>query len=378
MTDQLQLSQFLSTNISLSRLEIIVIDVPQKETFVSAIGVRSSRKALIIKWINNNGVIGYGECSCRPDPFYSHEYVDGAVQVVKDFMFPQLGVANKYKDVLNALSKIRGWNFTKAAIEFAMNDAIRRESGQGILETTGLNRIKSVPVGISMGLFDSRDQLTKKLAEIARLNYQRLKFKISPGYDDDSILAELASLPHANISFDANGSFKDDSFVLLDRFAELGHVIEQPFPPGELFLHQEYLKQYRPFKLCLDEDIESYGNLVSLALQMDEVNIKPGRVGGLYNSLKMIEYCHRHGLNAWIGGMFETGIGRSQNLQVATLLPAARAHDLSPSSRYFAKDVLVKPITMDNGHIAADNFMNIDIDEDALAAMTTDKIVLNK
>lgn len=378
MTDQLQLSQFLSTNISLSRLEIIVIDVPQKETFVSAIGERKSRKALIIKWVNNNGVIGYGECSCRPDPFYSHEYVNGAVQVMNDFIFPLLGEVDTYQDVLNALSKIRGWNFTKAAIEFAMNDAIRRETGQGIIEATGLDQIKSVPVGISMGLFESRDQLTNKLAEIESLNYQRLKFKISPGYDDESILSELATLQQANISFDANGSFTDDSFALLDRFAALGHVIEQPFPPGELFLHQEYLKQYRPFKLCLDEDIESYGNLVSLALLMDEVNIKPGRVGGLYNSLKMIGYCHRHGLNAWIGGMFETGIGRAQNLQVAALLPQSRAHDLSPSSRYFAKDVLIKPITMDNGHIAADNFMNIDIDEDALASMTTDKIILSK
>jgi len=378
MTDQLQLSQFLSTNISLARLEVIVIDVPQKETFVSAIGERTSRKALIIRWVDKNGVIGYGECSCRPDPFYSHEFVDGAVQVVKDFIFPQLDKAKTYLDALNALSKIRGWNFTKAAIEFAMNDAIRRETGQGIIEATGLKQIKSVPVGISMGLFRSRDHLAKKLAEIDRLNYQRLKFKISPGYNDESILSELGTLTQANISFDANGSFRDDSFVLLDRFAELGQVIEQPFPPGELFLHQEYLKKYRPFKLCLDEDIESYGNLVSLALQMDEVNIKPGRVGGLYNSLKMIEYCYRHGLNAWIGGMFETGIGRAQNLQLAALLPEARAHDLSPSSRYFAKDVLIKPITMDNGHIAADNFMNIDIDEDVLAEMTTDNIILNK
>ena len=76
--------------------------------------------------------------------------------------------------------------------------------------------------------------------------------------------------------------------------------------------------------------------------------------------------------------MFETGIGRAQNLQVAALLPQSRAHDLSPSSRYFSKDVLVNPITMDNGYIEADNFMNISIDESALASMTVDKIILEK
>ena len=95
MINQLHSSQFLSTNISLSRLELIVIDVPQKETFVSAIGERTSRKALIVKWVKNNGIIGYGECSCRPDPFYSHEYVDGAVQVIKDFIFPKIKLGRR-------------------------------------------------------------------------------------------------------------------------------------------------------------------------------------------------------------------------------------------------------------------------------------------
>lgn len=356
----------------------MTIDMPQKETFVSAIGERTSRKALIVKWVNNNGIIGYGECSCRPDPFYSHEYVDGAVQVIKDFIFPLLVLAGTYQDVLKALDKIRGWNFTKAAIEFAMNDAIRRGSGQGIIEASGLEQLKSVPVGISLGLFDSADNLVKKVAEISDLNYHRLKFKISPDYDDEAILAALATLQHNNISFDANGSFTEDSFALLNKFAGLGHIIEQPFPPGEMFLHREYLKQYRPFKICLDEDIASYGNLVSLVLQMDQVNIKPGRVGGLYNSLKMIEYCQKHGLDAWIGGMFETGIGRAQNLQMAALIPDAKAHDLSPSSRYFVKDVLFKPISMDNGFIKADDFMNVSVDEQALDSMAIDKFILRK
>ena len=76
--------------------------------------------------------------------------------------------------------------------------------------------------------------------------------------------------------------------------------------------------------------------------------------------------------------MFETGIGRAQNLQLAALLPNAKAHDLSPSSRYFSRDVLVQPVTMENGFIAADNFMNIEIDEEALRSMTTAKIMLTK
>ena len=153
MTNKLLIDKFLKSNISLSKLELLVIDVPQKETFVSAIGERKSRKALIIRWVNKNGISGYGECSCRPDPFYSHEFVDGAIQVIKEFIFPLITKAQTYEDVLRSLEKIRGWNFTKAAIEFAMNDAIRRETGTGILEAAELEQIALVPVGISIGLF---------------------------------------------------------------------------------------------------------------------------------------------------------------------------------------------------------------------------------
>jgi O-succinylbenzoate synthase len=367
------INQFIQTSISLKNLELIVIDVPQKEAFTSAIGTRESRKALIIKWTNLNDVVGWGECSCRPDPFYSHEFVHGSVEIIKEFIFPLLIECNTYADVLNAMDKVRGWHFTKAAIEFAMNDVIRRETGTGIIESSEIAPLQMVPVGISMGLFESVSRLKEKIAEISDDNYQRLKFKISKGYNNPEILNYISELEYTNISFDANGSFTPVSFPLLDRFARMGHIIEQPFPPTDNYLHKEYLSSFTPFQVFLDEDIESYGNLLNLAGIMDEVNIKPGRVGGLYNSLRMIDFCDENNLDAWIGGMFETGIGRAQNLQLAALLHDAKAHDLSPSSRYYAKDIIDNPVTMKNGFIDKSYFSNIEVDENALYEMTIER-----
>lgn len=373
--NRVQLEKFLETPVSLDKLELLVVDVPQHEIFKSAIGERRSRKALVIVWTNKNGIRGYGECSCRPDPFYSHEYVDGAVQVIKDFIYPLLTTAISYQEVLVILDKIRGWNFTKAAIESAMNDVIRRETGQGIIEASGLPQLDKVPVGVSLGLFDTTEGMEAKVAEAIEQKYQRLKFKISPDYTDDKILAILSEVK-GNVSLDANGSFKKNNFKSLSQFADMGFIIEQPFPPTEMYLYKEYLKSYEEFRICLDEDIESYGNLISLHREMDEVNIKPGRVGGLYTSLKMITYCQEHDLDAWVGGMFETGIGRAQNLQIAALLHGAKAHDLSPSSRYFSRDVVEEPIVMDDGFINSKFFINIEPDIEALESMTVDKLVL--
>lgn len=376
--NQESLNNFLKSELSLDRIELLIVEVPQKTIFRSAIGERKARLALIIKWCDSNGTVGYGECSCRPDPFYSHEFVNGATNVIKQFLFPLIRDVESYGDLLLAMHRVRGWNFTKAAIEFAANDVIRNSTGKGILEISGITPIDKVPVGISLGLFDNTEKLLSKLDELKDSGYQRLKFKITKGYNDAELLKAFAEIDHPNVAFDANGAFDASGFDDLSSFAELNRIIEQPYPPSALYLHQEYIENHKDFMICLDEEVESYGNLVSNTLHMRQLNIKPGRVGGLWNTLKMIEYCNKHGIDTWIGGMFETSIGRALNLQVASLLPEAKAHDLSPSSRYFERDLVTRPIAMNNGFIARSEYENISIDEDAIADLLVEKITLKK
>lgn len=371
------IEQFLQNPVTLQTLEIRIVDVPQKEVFRSSIGDRQSRQAIILRWLDRDGNEGFGECSCRPDPFYSHEFVTGAVQVLSAYIFPLIKTASTYSEVIAQMAKVRGWNFTKAAIEFALNDLVRRKTGIGILESSGLYSLDQVPVGISLGLFDSVNDLRSKLDEVALQQYRRLKFKIAENYNAPGILNEFAAIDHPYIAFDANGAFTPASFDLLNQFAGMGRIIEQPYAPGALYLHQQYLGEgYADFRVCLDEEVESYGHLVSNSLQMQQLNIKPGRVGGLLTTLKMIDFCNEQGIDTWIGGMFETGIGRAQNLQVAALLPNAKAHDLSPSSRYFEDDLLQTPIEMEQGYIPSRYFENPEIDQGTLDRLTTEKITL--
>lgn len=369
-------TKFINTEVSLHKLELVVIELPQIKPFRSAIGIRNSRKALIVKWHTKEGVIGYGECSCRPDPFYSHEFIDGAINVIQEFIFPLLKNVTTYYKVLAALSKIRGWNFTKAAVEFAMNDAIRRTSGKGILEAWERPRLDKVPVGISMGLFEDGISMAKSIEEAEKEGYTRLKFKINPAYASPSILKSLAGSNHPNLSFDANGSFTENDFDALEQFAKLGHMIEQPFAPGSSYLKNEFENNYSNLIVCFDEEIETLGQLIDQKENQLELNIKPGRVGGLYATIEMMEYCFAQRIPAWIGGMFETGIGRAQNLQIASFLTEAKAHDQSPSNRYFKKDVLQTPIEMEDGIIEKNYFLNPEIDETAFEELIISKSIL--
>ena len=346
--------------------------MPQKSTFRTAIGVRTVREALIVEIVSKDGLIGYGECSCRPDPFYSHEFVDGAAALIQKFIAPQLANGSSYQDLLNINGRIRGWHFAKSAVEFSFNDNLRRRTGTGLIEHVNMPSVDQVPVGISLGLFDDADTLISKASEAINEGYKRIKFKISPTYSDPSVLAAIAELRFDNISLDANGSFDMGDFALLNTFASMGYMIEQPFAPGDQYLMKEYDEGgYAPIKLCLDEEIESLGVLKSYKDPLAEDNIKPGRVGGLLATLNMIQYCKAANISAWIGGMFETGIGRALNLQVASLLVDAKAHDQSPSNRYFKQDVLKQQIVLTDGLIQRSAFGDVEVDTDVLDNLTT-------
>ena len=155
-------------------------------------------------------------------------------------------------------------------------------------------------------------------------------------------------------------------------------MIEQPFAPGSSYLKNEFEKNHSNLNVCFDEEIETLGQLIDQKKNQSELNIKPGRVGGLYATIEMMEYCFHNKIPAWIGGMFETGIGRAQNLQIASFLIMAPAHDQSPSNRYFKKDVLTDSIEMENGVIHSDYFMKPVVDDLSFSDLTiSESILLN-
>ena len=58
------------------------------------------------------------------------------------------------------------------------------------------------------------------------------------------------------------------------------------------------------------------------------INIKPGRVGGHRESIRLHDLCAAHGIPVWHGGMLESGIGRAAQHSPgdAAQLHAARRH----------------------------------------------------
>lgn len=340
-----------TTSISLQNLQLILLDVPQKEQFVSGIGKRNSRKTLIVKWSDKEGRIGYGECSCRPDPYYSAEFLDGVVLMIQRFVIPQLQSSQTYFEILHILQKIRGWNFAKSAIEAAAYDILQQQTNHSLFDTLPIQPISKIPSGISMGIYTDKNEMKKAVQKNIAAGYRRLKFKISPNANTryfDFINPVLFD-SNVVISFDANGSFSHKDLDNFGYFVNTYNtVIEQPFSPSRFDVYLAAKRKYPNLKVCWDEEVKSIGDVIKLHKLgvLDELNLKVGRVGGITNSIEILQYCHKHQIPCWIGGMFETGVGRLLNLQFASYLPKAAAHDLSPSQRYFVQDIIDPDVKM--------------------------------
>jgi O-succinylbenzoate synthase len=196
-----------------------------------------------------------------------------------------------------------------------------------------------------------------------------VKLKIMPGADLPWVAAVRAALPDAVISVDANAAYRledADHLAGLDQFALA--MIEQPLETEDLRRHAE-LQRRLATPLCLDESITSAARAEdALALGSARiVNIKPGRVGGHASARAIHDVCARQGIPVWCGGMLESGIGRAHNVALASLDNFSLPGDLSPSARYWARDVVTPEWTM-----SPDGLVRVPLDRPGLG-VTVDR-----
>jgi O-succinylbenzoate synthase len=355
--------------LSFENLEILEAWLPLREPFSSALGDREFRQALLFRWTDREGHWGIGECSSRPDPYYNGEFTSGIVELLRHYIVPSLSDVQELADLRNRLQRLRAWRFTRGAILDAAIDLLERRGYRHPLSESGV-ALDRVPVGISIGLSPSLDIGIERARSAIAKGYRRLKFKVAPGDQQQIVLETVSAIPETPILIDANGSLDATHIPWLASLP--GHVtIEQPFDPSRMDLLSVLRSKAPRIRVCLDESIEHLGDLWSaLSLGVtDEVNLKPGRVGGVFEALAIRDACLSAGIAVWVGGMFETGVGRALNLRFAARIQGAVAHDLSPSSRYFEHDIVTEPARMDpTGHVTVtDN--PVEIDSVALATV---------
>lgn len=330
--------------------------LPLKHFFETSFGRIENRQVLLLT-VHCEGVDGWGECVAGEAPFFSSEWIETAWVTVREFLAPMLigKEVSEARTSAGLMSRVRGHNMAKAALENALWDAEANAKRQPLWKLLGGTR-KEIDCGVSIGIQDSHQQLLDKIETELAAGYQRIKVKVKPGWDLDVLAKIRKRWPKILLSCDANSCYRPNDVAHLKQFDQFDLLmIEQPLWHDDIFQHAKLQRELKT-AICLDESIRNARDAEG-AIELGAcriVNIKVGRVGGFSEAIAVHDACQRSRIPVWCGGMLETGIGRSHNIALSTLPNFSLPGDVSASERYWTEDVVDPEIIVtERGTIAA-------------------------
>jgi O-succinylbenzoate synthase len=202
------------------------------------------------------------------------------------------------------------------------------------------SRKAKVEVGISIGIQAQTDDTLKRIESALAEGYRRIKLKIKPGRDVEDLRRVRAAFPKAVIMADANSAYTlSDTDMLRDLDGLNLLMIEQPLAYDDIYDHSR-LQALLLTSICLDESLHTLRDvkLMHLVHAGRIVNLKPQRVGGLFESVAIHDYCAAKTIPLWVGGMLECGVGRAVSMALASLPGVMLPSDLSATRRYYNPD----------------------------------------
>lgn len=365
--------------IQLDRITLREIRLRLREPFRISSGLVDERRILLLELHDASGAVEWSECVAGEQPNYSAETIDTAWLAIREWLAPRLlgkrvGSPESVHEILER--HVCGHNMAKAALEmgcWAM--AARLQAVSLSLLLGGVQ--PRVPTGISIGIQRSPEELVARAKRAIADGYRKIKVKIQPGADVEFVRAVREALPPAtHLMADANTAYTLDDAPHLAQLDAFGLImIEQPLHRDDLVRHAQLQRVLRT-PICLDESITDVARCEDMiALGSGKiVNIKPGRVGGYSVSRRIHDLCLQNGIPVWCGGMLESGIGRAYNVALASLPNFTLPGDLSPSARYWERDIVDPEWTMDAEgmvRVPTDSpSIGVHVDRDRILALT--------
>jgi O-succinylbenzoate synthase len=354
-----------------SHLQIDLVRLPFLTPFTTSFGTETERNALILRYTKGD-VVAYSECVTSKDPLYSYEDNSTALHIIRRYLVKMMKDEPSPAEFTEKARRIRGHNMAKSAVEMLLWDLQSKLSGIPLYKALGGSK-GFAEVGISIGM-SSPERMASLVQDALARGYRRIKVKIEKGREYEIIRTIRDRFPSIPLSADANSCYRLGDLQILKKLDNFNLVyLEQPLQEDDILDHSRLAKELST-PICLDESITS----VERARQAFEigaaavVNIKPGRLGGLTESLRVARLAMENGIHTWVGGMLETGIGRSFNVSLASSSLVDYPGDTSPNDKYFARDIVTNPFKMTDGMIKPNDGpgIGVQVDEPYLKTCT--------
>ena len=332
----------------LEAIELVRVRVPMRRDRRAAHGsMPRARDVVLARAVAGDGAEGWGECSALESGAYAGERTHAAWETLRDVVAPAALSGGRNRPV--------GHPMASAAVDVAVTDLRLHQRGVTLAEALGCDPARARPLAWTavVGLHDVVDDVVAEAAEAVERGAAAVKLKVEPGRDLEPVGAVLAAHPRLRVAVDANGSYRrdDDALSELARLlAAVDGYIEQPLPPEDL-PGLVALGERLPVRIALDESIVSATDAgVAGALgARGLINVKPARLGGVSSTRALAELVgglrRKRRPETFLGGMYETGVGRWAALTLGALTVTRAETDLGPSAWYFDED-LTDPVEL--------------------------------
>lgn len=333
----------------IDRIELFHVAMPLIYPWKTAYGEDAAIHAVLCR-MSSGSVDAWGESAPFAAPCYSPESAGGAFVIARDWLAPALlgKDVTSGDDLQQRLSVYKGNPFAKSVLDTAWWSLQSKLTDQPLHQLLGATR-DTVPVGADFGVMDSVDDLVESISSAVEQKFPRIKLKFRPGWDVPMLKAVRDRYPDQTFHIDCNCGYRLSDIDLFRQVDEFNlAMIEQPLQHDDLIDHAELGRQVRT-PICLDESLTTVRRAEQAAAlgSIRYFNIKPGRVGGLTNAVKIHNVGQAAGIPCWVGGMLESACGSAHCVALAMLDNFTYAADIFPSAKFYVEDLADPPLALE-------------------------------
>jgi L-alanine-DL-glutamate epimerase-like enolase superfamily enzyme len=316
-------------------VEVFPVGVRVKSTFTfasgSAGGAGDEAILIYVKILDDDGVVGWGEC--RPIRQWSYETPESAVTTIRRYLAPAV-IGHDVSDRAGLHAKMNaaigrgtstGQPIAKSALDLAIHDLAAKRAGLPLREFLGGTRERrDLAISFTITGHDA-DQAKQQMQAGQAEGFAHFNFKAAVQPETDIAVAKVLKQTIAGDGFlwsDANQGFDLAGAKYVARaFEEIGvGILEQPLPADQ-FSGMTELRRATRIPLAVDEASVSPGDFLNhvVAGLVDYLIIKVTRSGGLWPSLQQIAIAQAAGMPMLVSGLTDGLLTKLAACQLASV-----------------------------------------------------------
>jgi len=298
---------------SIERIEVFNIGVPLEKPFVISLGTIDKLEEIIVRILDNEGNVGWGESS--PSKRTLGTSLDGILAALDQVSPPLIGYdPRRIGEAVDLMdSYISGNTSAKAAIDIAIHDLVGNIRGEPVWRMLGGLCSERVETSYSIGMASAEEMLAEAQGAVSQ-GFRCLKVKVglNPRQDVRTIQQFREALGEGvKLTIDANqGWTRQEAVWALTQMAPFEiEFVEQPVLAYDIE-GMAWVRSRSSIPVMADESVHSPQDALRVIQEkaVDYINIKLMKSGGLLRAKRVAAIAEAGCVPCMIGAESETNL----------------------------------------------------------------------